>query len=201
MSVIPRPILPAARAALLVLPLTAVAGDAHEHDSDRKDTPAGAAHRQQGAHVHGVAELNLAVDGQRLLIELRSPAMNLVGFEHAPKDAEQRAAVEAARSALDDPAALFSPNAEAGCAPISHSVMFEFDDHEHGHSHEHAGGEAHSDAHAEYTFRCDHPQSLRSLRVRLFERFPGTERLEVQKVTASGQSAATLGPNDVWVGL
>jgi Protein of unknown function (DUF2796) len=43
-----------------------------------------AEHREHGPHVHGVAQLNVALDGNVLWIELNSPAMNIVGFEHAP---------------------------------------------------------------------------------------------------------------------
>ncbi|MCF7994732.1 MAG: DUF2796 domain-containing protein, partial [Chromatiaceae bacterium] len=49
-------------------------------------------YRQQGAHVHGVGQLNVAVDGSALLVELISPAMDLVGFEHAPRNEAQRTA-------------------------------------------------------------------------------------------------------------
>jgi Protein of unknown function (DUF2796) len=47
--------------------------------------------REHGAHEHGVAELNLALDGKELWIEFSSPAVNLVGFEHTPGNAEQNA--------------------------------------------------------------------------------------------------------------
>lgn len=50
-------------------------------------TSAGAAageHREHGAHEHGVAQLNLVLEGEKLLIELASPGVNIVGFEHAP---------------------------------------------------------------------------------------------------------------------
>ena len=39
---------------------------------------------QPGPHEHGVASLNLVVDGNLVSLELDSPAANLVGFEHTP---------------------------------------------------------------------------------------------------------------------
>ena len=36
------------------------------------------------AHVHGVARIDLAVDGDQLTLSLEMPLDNLVGFEHAP---------------------------------------------------------------------------------------------------------------------
>ena len=34
------------------------------------------------AHIHGLATLTLALEGNSLEIEFESPAANLVGFEH-----------------------------------------------------------------------------------------------------------------------
>lgn len=41
------------------------------------------------AHVHGVGKLNVALDGDDLIIELTSPAANIVGFEHTPENEQQ----------------------------------------------------------------------------------------------------------------
>ena len=45
--------------------------------------------RQHEAHVHGHVELNIAQDGKELLMEITAPGADVVGFEHAPKTAEQ----------------------------------------------------------------------------------------------------------------
>jgi hypothetical protein len=41
-------------------------------------------------HVHGEATLFVAVEGQQTLIELESPADNILGFEHAPSTDKQK---------------------------------------------------------------------------------------------------------------
>jgi hypothetical protein len=46
--------------------------------------------RQHQAHVHGLAEGNLVLDGWQLRLELEIPGANLVGFEHPPRSDEQR---------------------------------------------------------------------------------------------------------------
>jgi hypothetical protein len=172
---------------LLLASLTgpAAGGDKHDHD-----------HRQQDAHVHGIAELNVAVDADALLVELNSPAMNLVGFEHPPHTEAERAAIEAARARLQDGAALFVPNAEAQCVQISTLVTLELgehDDTEHGHDHDHEQAhEHHADGHGEWSFTCAKPVLLERLDVRLFEAFPGTERLRVQLITSAGQRGEEL---------
>ena len=45
-------------------------------------------------HVHGVGTLQLVLEENSLSVELRLPAINVVGFEHAPNDAQRKAAVQ-----------------------------------------------------------------------------------------------------------
>ena len=164
------------------------AGKDHDHDHDHT-------HREHGAHVHGVAELNVAVDADALLVELNTPAMNIVGFEHPPRTAEQRAAIDAARTQMADGAALFLPNPEAECVQTAHTVTLDLgepEDHDHGH--DHGDKEVHADAHGEWAFTCAKPASLNQLDVRLFDIFPGKEKLRVQLVTSAGQRGAELTP-------
>ena len=74
-----------------------------------------AEHRSHGAHAHGLARLDLAVEGGVVLIGLESPAANIVGFEHAPANAGERAALDAALATLKDGGRLFRLPADAGC--------------------------------------------------------------------------------------
>jgi hypothetical protein len=174
-------------AALVAIAAPVVAHEEHDHDHEHE-------HREHGAHVHGVAELNVAVDGDSLLLELNTPAMNIVGFEHPPRTDEQRAAIDAARAQLADGAALFVPNAAAECAQSSQLVTLDLGDPE---DHDHAkDAEVHSDAHGEWTFTCAKPTALEQLDVQLFEVFPGKEKLRVQLITPSGQRGDALTPED-----
>jgi len=167
-------------------------------------------YRDLDAHVHGVAQLNVAVDRDHLLIELDTPAMNLVGFEHPPNTDEQRAAVDAARRTLNDGDKLFAPNPEADCALMSAQVGLDLstssthtqehgDDthsgHAHNEKHQH-DGTVHNDAHAEYIFHCRQPNALRGVTIGLFDAFPRTERVRVQLITATQQAARELRPDD-----
>ena len=68
------------RRLLLALPFALLPlAVAHAHDDHDHDH----AHGTLGAHEHGVAKLNVVLDDNTLELELDSPAMNLVGFEHA----------------------------------------------------------------------------------------------------------------------
>ena len=65
--------------------------------------------RELGAHEHGHAKLNVAIDGSALALEIEAPGMDVLGFEHPAASEQDRAAVETARAVLADPLALFVP--------------------------------------------------------------------------------------------
>ncbi|MCO3736355.1 DUF2796 domain-containing protein, partial [Pseudomonas aeruginosa] len=139
--------------ALVLLPFAAQAHDDHDHDH---------AHGSLGKHEHGVAQLNVALDGKTLELELDSPAMNLVGFEHAASTDADKAAVAKARAQLEKPLELFALPVTAGCSVASQELRSPlFGDkapaHAHkekaGHEHEHEHG--HADIHAHYQLSCE----------------------------------------------
>ncbi|WP_116871604.1 zinc uptake protein ZrgA [Vibrio splendidus] len=94
--------------------------------------------RSHGAHVHGQVEVNIAQDGQELLVEVTAPGADVVGFEHAPETAEQKKVFEQAIAQLNKPNELFSFN-NANCTlkfkSVSNTLESDHDEHE-GHDHE-----------------------------------------------------------------
>ena len=70
---------------------------------------------QHPPHEHGMVTINAALDGNQLVIELHSPAVNVVGFEHEPRNDGERAAVSAAGKLLRDGRGLFTMPKEARC--------------------------------------------------------------------------------------
>ncbi len=190
-------------AALAMVPPVALSEEAH-------------AHREHGPHKHGVGSLNLVVDGNVVEIELESPAVNIVGFEHAPTDAAERATLDRAVATLKDGERLFGFPAAAGCrlteSSVSSSLLGEapageadhegHEDHDdaqatethhengdHDAQHEH---ETHADLDADYRFECSDAARIGPVDVRLFEAFPATQRLRVQIATAKGQGGVEL---------
>lgn len=127
---------------LMLIDPWASADEKHDHDHDQE-------HRKHGAHVHGIAALNLALEGQEVHIELDSPAANIVGFEHAPSSADDHAALDKAVATLKDGDRLFRFNEEAGCRMEMATVTSELFDEAHheqeGHAQEKAGAHAHED--------------------------------------------------------
>lgn len=66
-----------------------------------------------GAHVHGRAVLEIAVDSEMVQLDLHSPLDNLLGFEHAPRTGEERRAAQAMAAKLHqgDNLFVFTPSA------------------------------------------------------------------------------------------
>ena len=176
-----------------LLPLHAAQAANHEHNHAHAHEE----HASLDAHEHGVASLNVALDGQTLEIQLQSPAMNLVGFEHEAKSDADKAKVAAARQHLEQPQALFALPIEAKCA-LQDSELDSplFGGHAHE-EHEHADEHGHSDIDASYRFACANAEALQTLELgSFFGTFPGTEKLEVQLIGPSGQQGAELTPSN-----
>lgn len=173
-----------------LLPLAAAAQDHEEHGSLDK-------------HEHGVASLNVALDGNTLEIQLESPALNLVGFEHAASSAADQAKVAAVRQQLEQPQALFALPIEARCTLKQHELQGALfapradDEHDEHAAHEQGEEQGHSDISAHYQFACAVPQALKTLELgSFFASFPGTEKLDVQLIGPSGQQGVQLSPGN-----
>lgn len=165
-------------------------------------------HRDHGAHSHGLAQLNIALEGNALAIELDSPAANIVGFEHRPRTAEEHETLDAAMALLRKPELLFVTDTAAGCRPGHveiHSGLEKTEkeggheshkeNHEEAHAqHEHQEkhGEEHSDIGAYYELSCAYADKLKRIDVRLFKHFPATNSLSVQFISEDGQRAVRL---------
>ena len=73
------------------------------------------------AHVHGLSELTIAMDAKTIELQLISPAMNLVGFEHKASSKQDIAAVKQAELILGQHNSLFLI-AGGDCEHLSTSI-------------------------------------------------------------------------------
>ena len=96
-------------------------------------TASGEETRQLGAHEHGHGEVNIAIEGNRVLMEFEAPGADLVGFEHAPATAAERAAIDGALAQLRQPLTMFVLPAAAGCAVAEAKVARVADSHDDDH--------------------------------------------------------------------
>jgi Protein of unknown function (DUF2796) len=148
--------------------------------------------RELGAHEHGHAKLNLAVEGSQVVMEVEAPGLDVLGFEHPAASAEEKAAVERGKAALSEPLGLFVPPAAAGCRVTESAVeLLQEEEHEgEGHAAGEAGGEElHNEFRGRYTLECDAPGALTSVAFAWFDRFPNAKEVEVTLVTAQGQTS------------
>lgn len=163
---------------------------------------ASTAEREQGAHVHGIGQIDVAVEGGTVDMRLGLPGADIVGFEHAAESAEDKAAVDKAVATLKAGGALFAFPAAAQCrlrmADVESALVEEghegTDEHGHGEAESGHKDDKHAEFHAHYQFQCDHPAHLTHVDVKIFERFPAARELTAQKITSRGQSAQQLTP-------
>ena len=186
--------------------------------------------RQHEAHVHGHVEMNIAQDGNDLLIEIDAPGVDVVGFEHAPQSDADKAAVKKALDLLNDPTQLFFLSTAAKChiedVLVSNTVEDhdeDADEHEHHHDdadehehhdddeHEHHEGDEHEhegEHHHEhgafniqYQFHCDEIGQLTQLDSHWFTHFHNTKELDVNLLTDKQQTALELSPGHSTISL
>lgn len=179
-----------------LLPLAVMAHDDHDHEHE---------HGSLGAHEHGVAHLNAVLDGNNLELEMESPAMNFVGFEHAAASDADKAKVAAVRAQLEQPLKLFGLTAAATCSesdvelesPLFGDKPAEDDDgDDHDHDHEHG----HSDIHAHYRLQCANPDKLKTLDLTpLFKTFPATRKIQLQLIGPNGQQGVEATPENATI--
>jgi len=154
-------------------------------------------HRQLGAHEHGRGTLNIAMEGNKLTMELEAPGMDIVGFEHRVKTERDTLAAEKAKAQLSMPLSLFALPPAAGCRVEESNVEIEFGAHDH--DAKEAGSadrsrnasdkeEEHSQFHAAYTLECTATRNITSIEFGYFRAFAGAEKLDVTVITPKGQS-------------
>jgi hypothetical protein len=172
-----------------LLPFTlAHAADEHDHDHE---------HGSLGAHEHGVARLDVAQDGTTLEFDLNTPAMNIVGFEHAATSDADKAKLAEARVALLKPHGLFSVPEAAQCSVVTQkltSPLFgDKDEDDDGDADEHEHEHEHSEIHGHYQFTCNVPAAFTKLDLtQLFKTFPATQKIQVQAITGKRQLGAEV---------
>lgn len=138
------------------------------------------------AHEHGVAQLTVALEDNRLELVLTTPADNLFGFEHAPRKPGEKAAVAAGLSHLRR-AGVLQPNPDAACRLAETHVDNPF-------SASHSN--THRDLEARYTFSCREGRKLTHLDASaLFQTFPRLKRLRVDHALPGSQGSALLTAN------
>ena len=142
----------------------------------------------QAQHAHGEGMLDVVIDKDSIAINLELPLDAAVGFERAPRNEREKAALAATEKTLGD-AALFVPTPAAECkAQTSKVVMPAFG--------AKAGADDHGDIDASYTYRCANPAALKGIETGIFKQFKRLYRLEAQRAGPGGQGKQRLTPKN-----
>ena len=175
-------------------------------------------YREHAPHEHGHGAIDIVMEAEEVVIEIRIPAVNVVGFEHAPRDDEEHEAIRRALVPFEDASSALVLPGEAGCevenvrasiAGMTHESERHQDEagngHEqhghdtHGHKEhdyeeheEQADEEDHSELHATYHLHCHAPGQLRQVDMRVLKHLHDIEEIDVRLVTPDAQRALTL---------
>jgi|GEM_PF-4734585 len=69
-------------------------------------------------HVHGLANIFVAIDQQQVVVEVESPSGNILGFEHVPHNEQQKQRLKAALATLQSHQSLIDFE-DANCQQVS----------------------------------------------------------------------------------
>ena len=173
------------------------------------------------AHEHGKVALTLAIEAGNVEVSWRSPAVNLVGFEHQPKTPEEKQKVEQTllnlkqgyeQIVLPESALCLLKEADIDTTLAAHTEGHDHDhdhdhddndheDHDHDehdhekhddHDHDEHDHDGHADFSAKYTFECRHPEHLKQIEVNLMPSYPGIDEIRYQAITPAGQTGGSL---------
>jgi hypothetical protein len=136
--------------------------------------------KTQKAHVHGLAQINIALEGLKGEVEFEAPAAGVVGFEHEAKTAAQKKSVNDALNVLRTKGhELVQFPAAAGCKLTPKEVEV------------HREGAQHSEIHAHYDLACAKAPTG-AISFGATKLFPGTIEVKVQFVSDKTQKSVTV---------
>jgi len=163
-----------------------------------------------GSHVHGLSELTIAIEDQTIEIEMASPAMNLVGFEHEAHSKAEIAMVTKITKQLSNSDNIFSftggaclltkTSTDTSSLISNHHVENEShhdsDDHDSA-THDDEQHKDHSNHHeviSHYRYHCKKPSTLTAITVKMFDQFSGVNQITARWLTETQQGSVTLSP-------
>jgi hypothetical protein len=145
--------------------------------------------QSQKAHVHGAAQMNVAMEGAKGELEFESPAEGIVGFEHTPKTAAQKKTTADVLAKFKTQAnTLFEFPAAAGCVLTPKEVEI------------HREGPQHAEVHAHYNVVCKSAPTGQ-LTLLVFKSYPRLANIAVTVLSGSQQSSTQATPAKATVKL
>jgi len=121
------------------------------------------------AHVHGVVNIDIAVEKNKLLLMVKSPADSLLGFEYSPRTKSEKDTMSKVKSLLTQyPQKLFKGEKLKSCTVSSSEWEHEF------------SGRNHSSIFSETYLKCNFKLVGTKLRLSIFELFSRVKLVNLQ---------------------
>jgi hypothetical protein len=163
------------------------------------DVGAAAEKRRHEAHVHGVGEINIAVEGAKATVEFRAPAESVMGFEHEAKsesDKKKRDAALEQLRAKGGQMVVFDPRLGCKSSDMKTAIVETKESTKaqvgkETHKDQKKSGE-HREVQGTFTVTCDKPLAGSRVTFGVSKVFRDIQEIKVQVVGDSGQSGATI---------
>ena len=156
---------------------------------------------QHAPHEHGAANLTIAIDENKMEIDLESPADNIFGFEYVPSTDEDKKIVKDAVSQLKAASTLFTLPDAAKChldqVTVSSAILEKKPMDADNQKHHDEGGDQyhhlHNDVDASWHYSCQSGENLDSITPHFFTIFaPRFKHLKVEWLTPTGVSSEMI---------
>jgi hypothetical protein len=127
------------------------------------------------------------VDNCNIRILFKSPANNIVGFEHSAISPEEKQLLNKAKLIFSRPEILFNFH-DTHCRPAPNSIKLNgFTD-----KHDHQNLSTHTEISAQYHFVCNPEIKLSYISINFFSHFKNIHKINAQWVSATEQGGAAL---------
>ncbi len=127
------------------------------------------------AHTHGLVGVDMAVEGSELLVLLTSPSVNIIGFEHKPKNQKQiKKIADAKKNWIENFSDLISFDGIKKCKEKKISWKQEF------------SGGSHSEIKAEMHIDCPFKLAGKKVEIKLKEKYSKIDQIHFQLIREDG---------------
>ncbi len=147
-------------------------------------------HAQAKAHTHGLAALDIVIEGRTGTLEFRAPAEDIIGFERDPRTPTERwqrdFALLRLRTRMRE-MVIFDPT--LGCTLKATEIHAGGDDHDHDAE---ATTSGHAEIHGEFALACEKSPAGKDIRFAFSTVFPTIRTVQVQLLSDERQDGRRI---------
>ena len=176
---------------MVIVTTFTLAGCSSGNEQDSGPTVEGDPVGTLGAHEHGVVRMGLAVDDQRMSLDIEVPAATVFGFEHNPETEEEiRVVSEAMETLRTRVGEVIVVSSELACELEDVEVVSAPEvDEEHSHSEDE---DAHSEVRVSVSWFCAQSVEGTDATLSLSSLWPDAELVDLTVITSMGQAAGRV---------